>query len=284
LKGLKILLVEDREENRRYLSRVLRTEGIDVDEASDGEIGLIQFDNDDYDLVLTDLDMPGLDGFELLERIKALELERGQPPTPVVAITGHAEQGIPERCFRAGMAAFLTKPVGRREILSVVEDIARVKRPILVVEDDQRNRELTCEILARRGFHAEAVGNGAEALARVKTGGVRAVLLDMTLPDMSGLDVARQIRAMPQFKNLPILGVTGRTGADEEARCREAGCTGFFEKPVRWEPFFLTLEQLLAGAGEVSFQPLADGLAQVDDPNPDPDNDPDSPDSEVAAD
>jgi len=284
LKGLKVLLVEDREENRRYLGRVLRAEGIDVDEASDGEIGLIQFTNDTYDLVLTDLDMPGLDGFELLEKIKALELERGEGETPVVAITGHAEQGIPERCFRAGMAAFLTKPVGRREILSVIEDIARVKRPILVVEDDQRNRELTCEILSRRGFYAESVSTGAEALERIGAGGIRAVLLDMTLPDMSGLDVARRIREMPHLGNLPILGVTGRTGADEEARCKEAGCTGFFEKPVRWEPFFQALDQLLAGTGEDKFKPLAEGLTQVDDPNPDPDNDPGSPDSEVAAD
>jgi CheY-like chemotaxis protein len=284
LKGLKVLLVEDREENRRYLSRVLRTEGILVDEASDGEIGLLQYENDAYDLVLTDLDMPGMDGFELLDQIRAVELREGATKVPIVAITGHAEPGIPERCFRAGMAAFLTKPVGRREILSVVEDIARVRRPVLVVEDDKRNRELTCEILSRRGFHAEGVGTGGEALERARATGVRAVLLDMTLPDMSGLDVARKMREIPHLGDLPILGVTGRTGSDEEARCKEAGCTGFFEKPVRWDAFFQTLDQLLAGPGDDTFKPLAEGLTEVDDPNPDPDNDPDSPDSEVAAD
>jgi CheY-like chemotaxis protein len=276
LKGLRVLLVEDREENRRYLSRVLRTEGVHVDEASEGEIGFMQFENGEYDLVLTDLDMPGIDGFGLLERIKALEAERDSDPVPVVAITGHAEPGVAERCFRAGMSAFLTKPVGRREILTVVEDVVRVKRPILVVEDDERNRKLTCEILARRGFHAESVSNGLDALDRVKAGGVRAVLLDMTLPDISGLEVARKIREVPHLKKLPILGVTGRTGADEEARCRDAGCTGFFEKPVRWEPFFQALESMLAGGDGSGFKPLADGLSEVSESSDNPDGDPDS--------
>ena len=223
LAGLRVLLVEDRDENRHYLSRVLNWAGVEVDSASDGEIGLIQFRNGSYDLVLTDLDMPGLDGYGLLEGIRTAEREEGWGRVPVVAITAHTDPTTTDRCFKVGMDAFVTKPVGRKDLLRVVGDLARKDPRILVVEDDPRSREVTCQILQDRGFRAEGVATGEAALKRVGVGGIAAVLLDMTLPDISGLEVARRIRTSPRSEGLPVIGVTGHAGQDQAAVCRQAG-------------------------------------------------------------
>lgn len=264
LAGLRVLLVEDRDENRNFLGRVLEGAGIRVDAASDGEIGHIQYQTGRYDLVLTDLDMPGFDGFYLLREIRETEREEGRRKVPVVAITAHTDPATAEKCFRSGMDAFLTKPVSSQELLKVVREMAGVEPLILVVEDDDRSREVTCQILSKRGFRVEGVGMGAQAIGRVNEGGVAAVLLDMTLPDMSGLEVVEQIRSLPEGSELPVVGVTGHTGEDQAARCREAGCSGFVEKPVRWEALLETLDALLMNKKDLEFTPLLDGLAHLD--------------------
>jgi CheY-like chemotaxis protein len=267
LKGLRILLVEDRDENRHYLSQVLHSAGIQVDTGSDGEIGLIQFKTGMYDLVLTDLDMPGLDGFRLLEEIRRTEMEEGQQPTPVVAITAHTDPATSERCFKAGMDAFVTKPVSRTELLRVVADLARVDPLILVVEDDANSRDFTCQILRKNGYRAEGVETGEEAIRRVVRNGVAAVLLDMTLPDIPGLEVVTRIKSLPKGVGIPVIGVTGHAGADQAKLCREAGCAGFVEKPVKWSSLLETLEALLSrNDGEAPiFTPLVEGLSRLGD-------------------
>lgn len=246
LSGLRVLLVEDREENRQYLSQVLQGAGIQVEAASDGEKGLNKYKDDQYDLVLTDLDMPKLSGFRLLEEIRREEDLENRERIPVVAVSAHTDDATSEKCFRMGMDAFVLKPVARDELLQVVADLAWPDPLILVVEDDPNSREFACQILVQKGYRAEGVGNGEAAVRRIGQGGIAAVLLDMGLPGMSGLDVVRRIRSLPLAAELPVIGVTGHVGAGQADLCREAGCTAFVEKPVRWEPLMETLGALLS--------------------------------------
>jgi CheY-like chemotaxis protein len=264
LDGLHVLLVEDRAENRDFLTRVLEGAGCEVDTASDGEIGLLQFKTSGCDLVLTDLDMPAMDGFRLLEEIRRTEADEGRSKTPVVAITAHTDDATAERCFKAGMDAYVTKPVSRYEILRIVRDLAHPDPMILVVEDDPKSLELSCQILQQRGFRTVGAGTGEEAIRRVVRNGVDAVLLDMTLPDFSGLEVVQRIRTIPKAKDLPVIGVTGHAGADQAQRCKEAGCTGFVEKPVKWDLLVEILQGLLDDSNEAVFTPLVEGLARLE--------------------
>jgi len=260
LTGLRILVVEDQDQNRQYLTRVLEDAGAALDEASDGEIGLAQFLNGSYDLVLTDLDMPGMDGFQLLEGIRKIEPDHR---TPVVAVTAHTDPATTDRCFRAGMDAFVTKPVGRMDLLQAVRDLTRPTPQVLVVEDDPHSLEVTCQILQREGYRSQAAATGQEALDLVAEGGIDAVLLDMSLPDISGLEVVKEIRKKPGRDLLPVIGVTGHAGSDQAALCREAGCSAFVEKPVKWKALLGQLADLLSSEGPV-FTPLVDGLAHLE--------------------
>ena len=108
---------------------------------------------------------------------------------------------------------------------------------ILLVEDDSLLREAFRMLLEDAGYDVKEAGSAAEALAAVDPTPPALVLLDLGLPDRSGLDVVRELRARTDMRSVPIVALTGRSGPDERKRCLEAGCSDFLAKPV--EPFEL---------------------------------------------
>ncbi|MET0661274.1 MAG: response regulator, partial [Steroidobacteraceae bacterium] len=105
----RVLVIEDNAVNRKVAQRFLERLGCSVTMAEDGTQGVEIFEQNSFDLVLMDLQMPGTDGYEATRRIRKLEL--GKQHTPIVALTAHAMVGELERCLAAGMDDFLTKPL-----------------------------------------------------------------------------------------------------------------------------------------------------------------------------
>jgi CheY-like chemotaxis protein len=120
LDGLSILVVDDAADNRKLIERLLSKTGAAVEFAENGIQGVKMALDHEFDLVLMDLQMPDLDGFEATRRIR----ER-QDRTPIVALTAHAVDEIRERCERAGFNGFLTKPLNSKTLLKVAKDLAR---------------------------------------------------------------------------------------------------------------------------------------------------------------
>jgi len=114
----KILIVEDNEENRDSLSRRLQRRGFEVVTAADGNVGVAMSRSEKPDLVLMDLNMPELDGWEATRQVKAAEATRG---VPVLALTAHALAGDRERALEAGCADYHTKPVDFPKLLAQIE-------------------------------------------------------------------------------------------------------------------------------------------------------------------
>jgi CheY-like chemotaxis protein len=108
---LKVLVVDDHPVNREVLSRQLAILGIDSDSAVDGAEALAMWQSGDYALVLADIHMPRIDGYELTRRIRAVEAQSGAPRTPLVAVTANVMKGEEERCLAIGMDAYLGKPI-----------------------------------------------------------------------------------------------------------------------------------------------------------------------------
>lgn len=119
--GKKILLVEDNPINAMLSRELLRRRGFVVKDVASGELALTAVAGECFDVILTDLHMPGLDGFETTRRLRALEEKQDLARTPVVALTADANQGIREACQDAGMDGFLTKPIDPIELDSVFE-------------------------------------------------------------------------------------------------------------------------------------------------------------------
>jgi CheY-like chemotaxis protein/HPt (histidine-containing phosphotransfer) domain-containing protein len=107
----KVLVVDDHPVNREVLIRQLAILGIDADSAVDGEEALAMWQSGDYALVLADIHMPRIDGYELTRMIRALEADRGAPRTPLVAVTANVMKGEEQRCLTIGFDAYLGKPI-----------------------------------------------------------------------------------------------------------------------------------------------------------------------------
>ena len=116
----KILLAEDNAVNQKLVSRILEKSGHEVAVAADGRLALEALNNDHFDLVLMDIQMPEMDGFEATSQLRRLEEETGEH-LPVIALTAHAMEGDQERCLEAGMDAYVSKPVQVDNLLETID-------------------------------------------------------------------------------------------------------------------------------------------------------------------
>ena len=120
--GRRVLLAEDNPVNQRVAMLLLQKRGYDVTVVGDGRQAVDAYSRDKFDLVLMDVQMPEMDGFEALQAIRELESVSGQR-TPVIAVTAHAMSEDRDRCAAAGMDAFLTKPLSSARLFSTIDDV-----------------------------------------------------------------------------------------------------------------------------------------------------------------
>ena len=128
VRPLHFLLAEDNPVNQRLAVRILERCGHTVVTAGDGKQALDLFEQgrpDEYDVVLLDVQMPEMDGFEVVSRIREHEAKLGGRRKPVIALTAHAMQGDRERCLAAGMDAYLSKPIMADELFATVESLLK---------------------------------------------------------------------------------------------------------------------------------------------------------------
>ena len=118
---------------------------------------------------------------------------------------------------------------------------------VLLAEDDPVNQLVTSELLRQLGFEIDIVGNGADAVERVREGGYALVLMDLHMPGMDGLTATRQIRLHHTRQALPIIAMTASTFEEDRRRCAEAGMDHFISKPVQPDQLRVVLLRSLAG-------------------------------------
>ncbi len=116
---------------------------------------------------------------------------------------------------------------------------------ILVVEDNDLNRKLFCDVLKSQGYAVEPCADGCEALDRARQFVPNLIIMDIQLPNVSGLDLIEAARADPLLRAIPILAVTAYAGKGDEERIRDAGAEGYLAKPVSIGPFMGAVKALL---------------------------------------
>lgn len=119
---------------------------------------------------------------------------------------------------------------------------------IMVVEDNDLNRKLFCDVLKSQGFSVEPVGDGLEALDKARAFAPDLMIMDIQLPNISGLELIEEAKADPALRTIPVLAVTAYAGKGDEERIREAGADGYLAKPVSIGPFMAAVKRLLEHA------------------------------------
>jgi len=128
MSSLRILLVEDNPANQKFGAYILKDRGHTVDIAENGRHALSMTQRNPYDVILMDVEMPGMDGLETTANIRAAR-ENGEKRVPIIAMTAHAMRGDRERCLKAGMDGYLSKPIDGREMIALIERLAAGSAP-----------------------------------------------------------------------------------------------------------------------------------------------------------
>jgi signal transduction histidine kinase/DNA-binding response OmpR family regulator/HPt (histidine-containing phosphotransfer) domain-containing protein len=291
LAGRRILLVDDHPVNRGVAEAALRRFGAAVDTAWDGVGALQQFAPGRYDAIVLDVRMPNMDGYDAARQIRRREDEEYAPRVPILALTADAMPEDRDRALASGMDEHLGKPFRMGDLGEMVENlIARsagarfetvTSEPgavpgeaadatashaeggdpaeggrggprVLVVDDNQTNRRVALDQLARYPVTAVAVADGVSALGRLAAEPFDLVLLDGMMPGLDGTAVAREIRrreARAGLPRIPIVGVTASILPEDRRRMMESGMDDQVAKPVRPEELAALLERWLPAGG-----------------------------------
>jgi PAS domain S-box-containing protein len=224
------LIIDDDPAARDLLSRMLAREGFRVRVAGSGEEGLSMARAEVPDVITLDVLMPGMDGWGVLQALKA---DPALADVPVVMVTLTDERSLG---FALGAAAYLTKPIERAELSAV---LARYRLDggarVLVVEDDADARSVLRHVLEKEGWSVAEAGNGREGLAEVAASRPALVLLDLLMPEMDGFEFLEALRGDPGTSSVPVVVVTGKTLTAEDRRRLNGGVERVLEKGG-WDP------------------------------------------------
>jgi len=237
VKPARILVVDDNPTNLKLASDVLDAEGYQVAQAGNAEEALLIIEAHPPDLILMDIALPGMDGLALTRKLKADPATR---QIVIVALTAFAMKGDEAKAYSAGCNGYITKPIDTRRLPDQVGGFLRgilgavkaTERKVLVIEDDPPQLKLAHRVLASSGHHVTEADAAEAALAAIKNDRPEVILLDLMLPGMDGLSLARQLRAQPETRDIPIVAITAFPEKFPEAAALEAGCDAYLVKPV----------------------------------------------------
>ncbi len=241
----RILLVEDNKENQVLAARILQSADYEVDTAENGVLGVEAARATAYDLILMDIYMPEMDGFEATQEIRAFEHDSDRPRTPIIAFTAHAVRGYRERCLAQDMDDYITKPVRKKLLLEMVGKWVDTRPTILVVDDSADNRSLMLNYFKKKKdiYQVNFAVNGQEALDICRSKPPSVILMDIEMPVMDGYTATEKIRQLENGSSMPIIALTAHTDAKILARCLQVGCTETLVKPIRKVQLFETLDR-----------------------------------------
>jgi two-component system sensor histidine kinase/response regulator len=252
LAGLRALVVDDNASAREILGELLRAAGLEAAAAPSGAQGLEALrqaaGDHPFGVLFVDWKMPGMSGIEMARQALAL-----QKAPRVVMVSAFGRDEVRAEAERAGIEAFLVKPVSQSSLVDVLVTLFAPERGaaaravpaqetqslagarLLLAEDNDINQQIAVELLEGAGARVEVARNGREALDKLAAGSADAydaVLMDVQMPEMDGVEATQRIRAQAQFARLPVIAMTAHAMAEERERCAAAGMVDHVSKPV----------------------------------------------------
>jgi len=270
LNGAHVLLVDDSTIALDILVEALAELPLRVDTAASGaeaESAILAADanGDPYRLVLTDWQMPGMDGIELARRIGANHALSAAPATVLVTAFGREE--VQHQAEAAGIIGFLFKPIGQSVLVDTLislfapsgdaagtMDVASPREyavKVLLVEDNQVNQQIAVELMAVQGIAVDIANTGHQALEKLMIAGPEGyglILMDLEMPQLDGHATTIEVRKDPRFNGVPIIAMTAHALSEIRERCLREGMQDYITKPVDPEKLYGTLARWLGHA------------------------------------
>ena len=286
LENLSVLVVDDNQTNRRILEEMLSSWRMRPTSADGGVAALAAMEQardagEAFRLIVLDVCMPGMDGFEVAQRIREAPSLAG---AMIMMLTSAERQADVARCRELGIAAYLTKPIRKSALLDAILTVlgsgggkqAQSKplaRPspragqrlrVLLAEDNAVNQRLAARMLEKRGHWVMVAGNGAEAIEAFQAEKFDLVLMDVEMPEVGGFEAMSAMRQAEADSggHVPIIAMTAHAMKGDRERYLAAGLDGYVAKPIRPDALFDEIDRVLAGAPEApQARPEAQGSA-----------------------
>jgi two-component system cell cycle response regulator len=262
----RLLIVEDNADNLKLMSYLLRSFGYQVLSAQDGEEGLAIVASEALDLIICDIQMPGIDGYEFARQLKA---DPRSDKIPLIAVTALAMVGDRDKVLAAGFDGYITKPIVPRAFVNQVETflgqeltkphaqcapaavLAAAAMPkkgvVLVVDNTPMHVELARKTLEPFGFEVMGAATIQEALALARTTTPDLILSDLHLAHETGYDLIRVVKADPKLRQIPYVFISSITFHDSERSHGLAlGADKFLARPISPQKLLAEIEQCLA--------------------------------------
>lgn len=233
-----ILLVDDDELNCELLKRRLEADHHTVTALTTGNKALELIKDNKFDLVLLDIMLPDINGVDVLEKIKQDPVNDG---LHVMMVTANGDREMVLKCLDEGATDYLVKPFSmqvvkarlQRILLNTTTATIDYKNTkILLVDDQELNRDVLAHRLNKSGYKITSVTNGQEALTLLKNNSFDLILLDIMMPDISGIEVLKELRSMDLHKNSPVIMITALDDVNTVNECMDAGANDYLTKPL----------------------------------------------------
>ena len=243
-----IIVADDSPMIHRHTVPILEDDGYEVLSAYDGEEAVALALAKLPDLVITDIEMPRLDGYGVCKRLKA---DPSTAHLPVLMCSSLGQATDLERGFDAGADDYLVKPVIPEELSTRVRALVQGSLPasrerILVVDDSPAQRHYVADCLARQGFVVTTAENGKIALEKAQQHHPALVVSDYEMPVMTGFELVHALRADPALRQIPVIMLTARDSKRDMAQMRAAGASAYLVKPFSQDKCLALVERTLA--------------------------------------
>ncbi|TWT65224.1 response regulator [Allorhodopirellula solitaria] len=285
LQGLKVLVVDDNETNLKILNEMLSHWGLvpTIVDSPQGAMHLLGGDDSKspFQLILSDVNMPGMDGFDFLSWVRARpQLEK----ITAMMLTSSRSSGDSARAKAINVAALLTKPIKQSQLLEEIETAMGASgalKPksetsddgdpsvvgplhILLAEDHPPNQQLAVRLLEKHGHTIVVANNGREAIEALKHERFDLLLTDIQMPEMDGFAATKVIRESEEgtHQHLPIIAMTAHAMKGDAQRCLDGGMDGYVSKPVRRKALYAAIDEVMQNA--VAPQPVAEASKPAD--------------------
>ncbi len=283
LAGIRVLVVDDNRTNRRILKETLarwemRPTSVDSGMSALSELSAAHDAGDPYALILTDMHMPQMDGFDLIRRVRAMP---EMSTLAIMMLTSAGYRDDIERCRDLNLSVHLVKPIRQSELRDAIlrtmgtteadpapalsfppsrrTQKSAISLCVLVAEDNPINQRLATKLLEKRGHQVVTAWNGRQAVEAMQQSSFDLVLMDVQMPEMDGVAATHAIREKEKNTGLhqTVIALTAHAMAGDYERCLAAGMDGYLSKPIRPQDLDALLDKCVACRASVESETRA---------------------------
>jgi len=247
-KTKRVLIVDDSAVIRNVLSKQLETAGMDVFQAQDGQQGLDIALAANFDLIISDVEMPNMDGYCFCREIKKNPQTRG---IPVIILSSRDSDKDIDNGFQVGASAYVSKTRAQKDLEGTIARVLEAhtfhkNSLILIVDDSPTVRKMVQKGLEETGFQVVSAENGKAALDVLKICRPDLILSDIDMPVMNGVDLCKNVQAMGDLAAIPFVIMSANNDRAMMRRSLEWGAAAYMVKPFNLEQLVITVEKLLS--------------------------------------